>query len=81
MGTHLEPEIVWSPLTASWQVYDAVCFKQSHRAIHGTVARVQLVVHNILLLGAPTMKCCSQMDFSGLDLAFVVRGTPKAITN
>ena len=37
-----------------------------HIMIHGTAAKIQLAIHKILLLGAaPTLKCCSQMDFKG----------------
>ena len=42
-----------------------VSASSSHIAIHGTAAKIQLPVHKILLLGAPTLKCCSQMDFKG----------------
>ena len=37
----------------------------SHITIRGTAAKIQLPVRKILLLGAPTLKCCSQMDFKG----------------
>ena len=33
--------------------------------IRGTATKIQLPLHKILLLGAPTLKCCSQMDFKG----------------
>ena len=39
----------------------------SHIAIHGTTAKIQLAIRKILLLGATTLKCCSQMDFKGTD--------------
>ena len=38
----------------------------SHIVIHSTVAKIQLPVCKILLLGAP-LKCWSQMDFKGTD--------------
>ena len=34
-----------------------------HITICGTVAKRQLPIRKILLLGALTLKCCSQMDF------------------
>ena len=37
----------------------------SHIVIRGTAAKIQLPVRKILLLGAATLKCCSQMDFKG----------------
>ena len=39
----------------------------SHITICGTAAKMQLPVHNILSLGAPTLTCCSQMDYKGTD--------------
>ena len=36
----------------------------SHTVIHDTVAKI-LPIHKILLLSAPTLKSCSQMDFKG----------------
>ena len=64
VGTHLQPEMVWSPLIATRQVYrllQAVIIIM----IRGTGAKIQLPIHKILLLGAPTLKCCSQMNFKG----------------
>ena len=37
----------------------------SHIMIRGTVAKIQLPVRKMLLLRAPTLKCCSQMAFKG----------------
>ena len=37
----------------------------SHIAIRSTAAKTQLPVRKILLLGAQTLKCCSQVDFKG----------------
>ena len=37
----------------------------SYIMIQGIAAKIQLPVHKILFLGAPTLKCCSQMDFKG----------------
>ena len=37
----------------------------SHIMIRDTAAKIQLAVRKILLLGAPSLKCCSQMDFKG----------------
>ena len=37
----------------------------SHIAIRSTAAKIQPPVRKILLLGAPTLKCCLQMDFKG----------------
>ena len=34
----------------------------SHIAIHSTAPKIQQPVRKILLLGALTLKCCSQMD-------------------
>ena len=53
----VQPKMVWSPLIATWQV------SNSHITIHGTGTKIQLPVCKIILLGAPTLKCCSQMDF------------------
>ena len=39
----------------------------SHIVIRGTAAKIRLPVRQILLLGTPTLKCCSQMDFKGTD--------------
>ena len=33
--------------------------------ICGTATKIQLPSRKILLLGDPTLKCCSQMDFKG----------------
>ena len=38
----------------------------SQITICDTVAKIQLLVRKILLLGAPTLKCCSQMNFKGI---------------
>ena len=46
---------------------DVSSASSNHIAIHGTVAKIQLPVHKILLLGAQTLKCCSQMDFKRTD--------------
>ena len=37
----------------------------SHIMICGIAAKMYLPVKQILLLGTPTLKCCSQMDFKG----------------
>ena len=37
----------------------------SRIVIRGTAEKIQLAVHKILLLGAPTLQCCSRMDFKG----------------
>ena len=37
----------------------------SHITIRGIAAKIQLPARKILLLGAPTLKCLSQMDFKG----------------
>ena len=61
VGTHLQPKMVRSPLIATWWVYHLI--QSSHITIRSTVAKVQQPIRKILLLGAPTLKCCSQMDF------------------
>ena len=35
----------------------------SHIVIRGTAAKIKQPVHKLLLLGGPTLKRCSQMDF------------------
>ena len=41
-----------------------VCFKQSHRDSRHC-GKNTTALRKILLVGAPTLKCCSQMDFKG----------------
>ena len=61
VGTHLEPKMVWSSLIATLAGVSSA--SSSHITIRGTAAKTQLPVRKILLLGALTLKCCSQMDF------------------
>ena len=72
VGTRdLQLNMVWFPLIAIWRVH-RLLQSSSHVAIRGTAAKTQLAVRKILLLGAPTLKCCSQMNFkithNGKDL-------------
>ena len=63
VGTHSQPKMALSPLIATWRVYRLLQAVTSRFA--GTAEKIQLPVHKMLLLGAPTLKCCSRMDFNG----------------
>ena len=58
VGTHSQPKMVWSPLTATGQVYRLL------QAVTSWFVTLRQK-YNCLLLGAPTLKCCSQKDFKG----------------
>ena len=60
VGIHLKQKM--ASLIATWRVYRLLHWS-SHIAIRGTAAKMQLPIRKILLLGAPTLKCCSHMDF------------------
>ena len=56
-------KVIWAYIKGVHSSYrTGSCFKQSH---HGFASKIQLPLPKILLLGAPTLKYCSQMDFKG----------------
>ena len=62
VDTHLQPN---GMVSLDCNMAGVTSASSSHIVICSTAAKLQLPVHKILLLGAPTLKGCSQMDFKG----------------
>ena len=68
VGTYLKPKNGMVSLDCNMAgVTSASVEAKRHTAIHGTAEIIQLPVRKILLVGAPALKRCSQMDFKGTD--------------
>ena len=64
VGTRdLQPKMVWSPLIATWRVYHLLQAVTSRFA--ALRQKYRLPSRKIMLLGALTLKFCSQKDFKG----------------
>ena len=61
VDTHLQP--INGMVSLDCIMVGASSASSSHIMIRGTAAKIQPPIHKILLLGAPTLKCCPQVDF------------------